>query len=337
MKHHLAGTHVEVAPCSQVADDVKNFFQELLKKKKKIIDVECFDLEEEEENMGRKSKGTIDAYVTKGKKKQITLNEMVKKREPVIRDICRFFYKNAIAFNCIKCPTFKKMVTSIGDYGRGLKPPTYHEVRVSYLKKEVDLVHEGLEVYKKEWKKTGCTLMSDAWTDGKSRSITNFLVNSPRGTVFVKSIDTSGISKNAEKLCELLDEVVNEIGEENVVQVVTDSASAYVNAGKMLEKKRTKMFWNPCAAHCIDLMLGDIGEFPIFIDTLAKAKEVTVFIYRHHWVLHMFRVYTNKRKLAWPVVTRFATAYFTLKSFHEKKVQLRAMFCIGGVGYKHSW
>lgn len=54
------------------------------------------------------------------------------------------------------------MVASIGEYGRGLKPPTYHETRVSYLKREMDLVNDGLEVYKKEWKKTGCTLMSDA-------------------------------------------------------------------------------------------------------------------------------------------------------------------------------
>lgn len=40
---------------------------------------------------------------------------------------------------------------------------------------------------------------------------------------------------------------MNEIEEENVVQMVTDSASAYVNVGKLLMEKRTKLFWNPCA------------------------------------------------------------------------------------------
>ena len=80
-----------------------------------------------------------------------------------------------------------------------------------------------LESYKIEWKKTGCTLMSDGWTDAKYRSITNFLVNSPRGTVFLKSIDTSGISKNADNLFELLDSMVDDIGEENVIQVATNS------------------------------------------------------------------------------------------------------------------
>ena len=89
------------------------------------------------------------------------------------------------------------------------------------MKKEVDYTNQSLEVFKKEWKKTGCTLMSDGWTDGKSRHLTNFLVNSPRGSVFLKSVDTSSIIKNSQKLFELLDSIVEEIGNENVVQVVT--------------------------------------------------------------------------------------------------------------------
>jgi Protein of unknown function (DUF 659) len=99
-----------------------------------------------------------------------------------------------------------------------------------------------LERYKKEWSKTGCTLMSDGWTDGKGRSITNFLVNSPMGTVFLKSIDSSSYFKDASKLFFLIDGVIDEIGEENIVQVVTDSASTYVSAGKLLMEKRTKLF-----------------------------------------------------------------------------------------------
>jgi Protein of unknown function (DUF 659) len=40
-------------------------------------------------------------------------------------------------------------------------------------------MHVTLEKNKIEWAKTESTLMSDGWTDGKNRSITNFLVNSP--------------------------------------------------------------------------------------------------------------------------------------------------------------
>jgi Protein of unknown function (DUF 659) len=49
-----------------------------------------------------------------------------------------------------------------------------------------------------------------------------------------------------------------------VVQVITDCASAYVRAGELLMEKRKKLFWNPYAAHCMDLMLKDIDVLPIF-------------------------------------------------------------------------
>ena len=101
--------------------------------------------------------------------------------------------------------------------------------------------------------------MLDGWTDRKSRSLTNLLMNSPSGIVFLKSINTSNVIKDAQKLFELLDSLVEENGEENVFQVVTDSASAYVAAGDLLVEKIKKLFWSLCAAHCIDLILHDIA------------------------------------------------------------------------------
>ena len=54
-----------------------------------------------------------------------------------------------------------------------------------------------------------------------------------------------------------LNEVVDKVGEENVMQLVTDNAANYKLAGEMLMKKRKCLFWTPCAAHCLDLMLED--------------------------------------------------------------------------------
>ncbi|XP_050207472.1 uncharacterized protein LOC126656891 [Mercurialis annua] len=138
--------------------------------------------------------------------------------------------------------------------------------------------------------------------------------------------DTSAVIKDAQKLFEMLDGLVEEIGEENVVQVVIDSASAYVKAGDLLMEKRKKLFWSPCAAHCIDNILEDIGELLMFKDTIKKAREVCVYIYRHAWVLSMFRKFSDKKELKRAGVTRFATTFLTLKSFEENKLPLRAMF-----------
>ena len=51
----------------------------------------------------------------------------------------------------------------------------------------------------------------------------------------------------------MLDDFGEKIGEEHVVQGVTDNAANYKAAGEMLMNKRKKQFWKPCAAHCIDL------------------------------------------------------------------------------------
>ncbi|KAF7801631.1 zf-BED domain-containing protein/DUF659 domain-containing protein/Dimer_Tnp_hAT domain-containing protein [Senna tora] len=56
-----------------------------------------------------------------------------------------------------------------------------------------------------------------------------------------------------EKVFEMLDEIVEQAGEENVVQVITDNAANYKAAGQLLMQKRKRLCWIPCAAHCIDL------------------------------------------------------------------------------------
>ena len=82
--------------------------------------------------------------------------------------------------------------------------------------------------------------MSDGWTSRTNKTLINFLVNCPFGTMFVKSIDASSFMKTREKTFELLDTFVEQIGEANVVQVVSDNVSNYVLAGKLLEAKKAK-------------------------------------------------------------------------------------------------
>ncbi|XP_061358412.1 uncharacterized protein LOC133302621 [Gastrolobium bilobum] len=117
-----------------------------------------------------------------------------------------------------------------------------------------------------------------------------------------------------------------EIGEENVVQVVTDSASALVSVGQKLMDKRKQLFWSPCAAHCLDLILEDIGGITVFYNTIWKAKRITNFIYRHTWVLNLYRTFSKGRELARPAITRFATSFLTMQSILKQKNALRSMF-----------
>jgi hypothetical protein len=87
----------------------------------------------------------------------------------------------------------------------------------------------------------------------------------------------------------LLDVFILEVGAENVVQVITDNAANYVAAGRMLMDRHPTLFWTPCAAHCIDLMLEDIGKIPFVKDIVDSSKSITKFIYNHTSVLSLMR------------------------------------------------
>ena len=165
MKHHLAGTKKDIAECKVVDETIKQLFLGLLmgfeEKKAKAKDDECFEVVSDEENT--QLDGTLNPFVKK--RTQTTMNRTVKDREPVIHGICQLLYGEALSMNLVKSPLWKIALKLVGEYSKGLKPPSYHEVRVTYLKKEVDSVEDSLKKYKDEWKKTGCTIMSDGWTD----------------------------------------------------------------------------------------------------------------------------------------------------------------------------
>ncbi|PRQ29317.1 putative ribonuclease H-like domain-containing protein [Rosa chinensis] len=114
-----------------------------------------------------------------------------------------------------------------------------------------------------------------------------------------------------------LDNIVEEVGEENVVQIVTDNASNYKWAGKELMKHTSKLWWTPCAAHCIDLMLEDISKMKVFETTIQRAKQIVKFIYGHTQVLSIMRKFTGNKEIIRPVVTRFATYFLSLQSLYK--------------------
>ncbi|RVX05738.1 hypothetical protein CK203_027381 [Vitis vinifera] len=272
-------------------------------------------------------RGPMDKFTT-SQPRQTTLNSKWKQeeRKEVCRKIGRFMYSKGLPFNTVNDPYWFPMIDAVANFGPGFKPPSMHELRTWILKEEVNDLSIIMEDHKKAWKQYGCSIMSDGWTDGKSRCLINFLVNSPAGTWFMKSIDASDTIKNGELMFKYLDEVVEEIGEENVVQVITDNASNYVNAGMRLMEKRRKLWWTPCAAHCIDLMLEDIGKLNVHATTLSRARQVVKFIYGHTWVLSLMRTFTKNHELLRPAITRFATAFLTLQSLYKQKQALIAMF-----------
>ncbi|GKC15061.1 hypothetical protein Tco_1011843 [Tanacetum coccineum] len=156
-----------------------------------------------------------------------------------------------------------------------------------------------------QWIESGCTIMSDGWTDIRQRHLINFLVYCPKGISFIKSVDASDIENNATNLCNLFTEIVEMVGAKNVVQMVTDNAANYKAAGKMLTTRYRYMVWSPCAAHCLNLILKDVSELDNVKHIITLASRVTVFIYNHKWPLSWLRKRHGWTEIIRPATTRF--------------------------------
>ncbi|KAI3876677.1 hypothetical protein MKW92_037783 [Papaver armeniacum] len=245
------------------------------------------------------------------------VQEIIRKYMEVARDntcefVCDFIFENGLSFNVVSSPSFTKIWVAVRQFGPNFKGPTYHEVRE----------------FKVHWKNYGCTIMCDWWKDGRRRTLINFLVNCPKGTVFLKSIDGSAHSKTAELCHEMLLEVIEEVGAENVIQVscflfkvllvyiwiLSRIMHQILKRGRWIQDD-LKIYWTLCAAHCVNLMCEDISE----IQKFAK------YIYNHVNVLSMMRRYTNDADLTRPSSTRFATRCLSMESIHKVKVGLKVM------------
>ncbi|XP_019430195.1 PREDICTED: uncharacterized protein LOC109337636, partial [Lupinus angustifolius] len=221
----------------------------------------------------------------------------------------------------------------------GYKAPNFYRVRGHLLNKWIEDVKILVNDYRSIWKKTGCTLMADdllfrlfkevvlyVGAENIVHIVTDNAANYvAAGTVFLKSVDASHASKTADLLFRLFKEVVLYVGAENIVHIVTDNAANYVAAGRLLEKEFPNLFWSPCTAHCINLMMQDIGKLLEVAETVSHATNITKYLYNHCHPLFLMRQYTHGKEILRPAPTRFATNFVALQSILAQKDALRSL------------
>ncbi|XP_022039925.2 uncharacterized protein LOC110942454 [Helianthus annuus] len=286
------------------------------------VDLSGEDEDEDEDNVqdtdyGKTTQNTLDR--NNPIKEKLKMNAWDK--------IATWAYAVGLPFNAVRDESFQDMIHAIGEYGRGMPAPSYHNIRVTLMKKRLEETKQFVDSFRPHWEEYGCSILSDFWTDGKGRCLINFLVNCPRGMVFLKSIDASEHVKNADLIVKMINEAIEGVGEANIVQFITDNGSNFKAAGKILEEEHPKMFWTPCAAHCVNLMIQDIGEkIPKIKSVLSEARAIVVYIYYHGRILNMMRKLAKNKELHRSCVTRFATQFYTLQSIHENRHHIQVLF-----------
>ena len=75
-----------------------------------------------------------------------------------------------------------------------------------------------------------------------------------------------------------MNKVIDKVGEENIVQVVTDNEASFKAVDYLLMENRKYLFCSPSATHSIDLILEDIGSMKSVKEILDDAKMITFII-----------------------------------------------------------
>ena len=92
-------------------------------------------------------------------------------------------------------------------------------------------------------------------------------------------------------------------------------------------EKRKYLYWTPCAAHCIDLILEDFEKkLEVHEVTIGKERRITMYIYSRIILISMLGHFTKEKDLIRPAATRFATAYLTLGCLNDCKNQIMTMW-----------
>nr|GEY51166.1 hAT dimerization domain, ribonuclease H-like domain protein [Tanacetum cinerariifolium] len=102
------------------------------------------------------------------------------------------------------------------------------------------------------WKEKGVTIVSDGWSDPTRKPLINFMATSGNGPLFLKAMNYFGEVKDRFFIADLMKEVINEIGHQNVVQIITDNATNYKAAGQLIESQFPHIYWTPCVVHKLE-------------------------------------------------------------------------------------
>ncbi|GLJ14417.1 hypothetical protein SUGI_0232970 [Cryptomeria japonica] len=84
--------------------------------------------------------------------------------------LARFWYYNNILFSIVDSPYWEQLVSALTISSKGFKFPSRYELSGPLSQNQL------VEQQRRIWERNGSTILSNGWTDGKNRTLINFLV-----------------------------------------------------------------------------------------------------------------------------------------------------------------
>ncbi|GBG63974.1 hypothetical protein CBR_g40216 [Chara braunii] len=230
-------------------------------------------------------------------------------------------------FNCSKLESFKRMFTMIIPPGvpgaAAPRLPSYHMLRTTLLDELDGEIQKCVRPVLDTSRETGCIIMTDGWTNIRGQTLCNYLVGTEIGVVYVATDVTRG-KKDASALANAWLKRVKsmDIQLSDITALVTDSAEVNVAAMEVFQKDESvkHIFWIPCVAHVMHLILEDIGGIDWVASRIAQARLVTRFFKRHGHAREVLEAHSTKTLLL-PAETRFITNVIMMERALRKMLE----------------
>ncbi|XP_024007919.1 uncharacterized protein LOC112083929 [Eutrema salsugineum] len=243
-------------------------------------------------------------------------------RDQLDQKVRRIFFTGGLAFNLARNPHYHRAFQfAAANKIDGYVSPVYSKLQTTLLEKERNHVEKLLNPLKSTWKERGVTIVSDGWSDPLKKPLINFMATSENGTVFIKPVNCFGEVKDRLFILGLMEEVINEVGKQNIVQIVTDKAANCKAAREIIESMYPHIYWTPSVVHTLNLALKNICAAKN-VETYDECNWITIvhgdalaikhFIMNHNMRLAIFCKF-SPFKLFSVADTRFASIVVMLK------------------------
>ncbi|KAL1204457.1 hypothetical protein V5N11_004043 [Cardamine amara subsp. amara] len=259
-------------------------------------------------------------------------------RDQLDQEIARMFFTGGLAFNLARNPHYYRSYQfAAANKLDGYVPPGYNKLRTTLLQKERSHVEKQLVPLKSTWTEKWITIVSNGWSDPTRKPLINFIAISGSAPLFLKAVDCSGEVKSGAFISSLMKEVINEVGHQNVVQIITDNAANCKAAGDIIEGEYPHIYWTPCVVHTLNLALKNIcaaknveanaetyDACNWITDVHGDALAIKIFIMNHNMRLSIFSKFSPLKLLS-VADTRFASIIVMFKRLKLIKVSLQTM------------
>lgn len=177
-------------------------------------------------------------------------------------------------------------------------------------------------------KSDAITLISDGWTNIRSEGIINYMVHTNNCDYFYDFSTPKSARHTGNYIAQEIDAIIQKIGNEKIVALVTDNASNMQAAWKILKNLRPNIQTYGCSAHILNLLMKDLEALRSFKDHMANSQEIVKYFKLKHVPNAILREKQGLGEqtpptLKLPVETRWGSSVNCIKSIQANRQFLR--------------